>query len=167
LLGGAAMNADAKILVVYYSRTGTTKKVAEAIAAELKCDIEEIVDARNRQGLVGWLSGGQDATLRRLTDIQPPQKSPANYDLVVIGTPIWAWTMAPAIRTYLAQNKLSLKKAAFFCTMGGSGDKGTFKAIAEILGKQSAAELTLLMKDVTAGNFAAKVAEFAQQIRKS
>jgi flavodoxin len=42
-----------KTLVVYYSRTGTTRKVAEAIAGILRCDIEEVVDTKKRSGILG------------------------------------------------------------------------------------------------------------------
>jgi flavodoxin len=41
-----------KILVVYYSRTGMTKKLANSIANLLFADIEEIVDTKNRSGLM-------------------------------------------------------------------------------------------------------------------
>ncbi|MDY6965570.1 MAG: hypothetical protein SVM80_06305 [Halobacteriota archaeon] len=36
--------------LVYYSRTGTTKKVADAISDIINCDIEEIVDTKDRSG---------------------------------------------------------------------------------------------------------------------
>jgi flavodoxin len=160
------MDAQAKkILVVYYSRTGVTKKIAEAIAAELKGEVEEIIDAKDRQGLTGWLSGGRDATMRNLTEINPPQKSPAAYDLVIIGTPIWAWTMTPAVRAYMTQNKAALKNVAFFCTMGGSGDVGAFEAMSKIADKKPLALLSLLTKEVNEGKHAAKVAEFVKQLQ--
>ena len=44
-----------KVLVVYYSRTGNTKFVAEAIAQSLEADIEEIKDGKNRMGVFGFL----------------------------------------------------------------------------------------------------------------
>jgi len=105
-----------KCLVVYYTRTGKTKFVAEAIATELGADLEEIVDLKKREGKLGWIMGGKDATQKKLTEIAPPKRVPAEYDLVVIGTPIWAWTLTPAIRTYLSKNDLSGKKVALFYT---------------------------------------------------
>jgi len=47
-----------KILVVFYSRSGRTKKIAEAISDILKCDKEEIFDLKNRKGIPGFLSAG-------------------------------------------------------------------------------------------------------------
>ena len=84
-----------KALVVYYSRSGVTRKVAQALAAALGAEIEEIVDTKDRSGAGGWLKAGADASLKRLTAIQPMTKDPAGYDLVVIGTPVWGWTMTP------------------------------------------------------------------------
>ena len=43
-----------KCLVVYYTRTGKTKFVAEAIATQLGADLEEVVDLKKRGGAIGW-----------------------------------------------------------------------------------------------------------------
>jgi flavodoxin len=105
-----------KCLVVYYTRTGKTKSVAEAIAAQLGADLEEIVDLKKREGKIGWIMSGKDASRKSTTEIAPAAKNPAEYDLVVIGTPIWAWSPTPAIRTYISQHNLSDKKVALFYT---------------------------------------------------
>ena len=86
------MRAEMKSLVVYYSRTGNTKFVAEEIAAEIGADIEEIVDLKSRAGTMGWLSAGRDATINRQTKIAETKRNPADYDLVVVGSPVWAWS---------------------------------------------------------------------------
>ncbi len=84
------MTAEPKALVVFFSRTGKVRRVAEAIAAELGADVEEIVDTRDRRGPFGLLSAARDAMLRRTARIEEPAHDPADYDLVVIGTPVWA-----------------------------------------------------------------------------
>jgi len=48
-----------KALVVFYSRTGTTKQVAEALAQSLNCDSEELIDTKKRSGPLGFLSAGR------------------------------------------------------------------------------------------------------------
>ena len=65
-----------KILVVYYSRTGNTKFVAEEITAELNADMEEIVDLKSRGGKMGWLSASRDATGNRQTNIGETKRNP-------------------------------------------------------------------------------------------
>ena len=72
-----------KVLVVYYSRTDTTRKVAKALANRLACDVEEVVDTVDRHGLRGRLRAGRDATMNRLTTIQDVLYDPSQYDLVI------------------------------------------------------------------------------------
>jgi len=108
-----------KSLVVFYSRTGNAKFVAETIATEMGADLEEIVDLKKRAGTLGWISAGKDASQEKETQISPTKRVSADYDLIVIGTPIWAWRPTPAIRTYVAQNNLSGKKVALFLTADG------------------------------------------------
>jgi flavodoxin len=119
-------------LVVYYTRTGKTKFVAEAIASKLGADIEEIVDLKKREGKLGWITAGGDALRKKLAEIAPTKKVPADYDLIVIGTPIWASSPTPAIRTYISQNNLSSKKVALFYTFD-SGLKQAGEKTRELL----------------------------------
>jgi flavodoxin len=110
-----------KTLVVYYTRTGNTKFAAETIAAEIGADIEEIVDLKKRQGRLAFLGNGKDAMQGKETQIAPTKRSPADYDLIVVGSPIWAGSPTPAIRTYLNKNDLSGKKVALFFSDSGLG----------------------------------------------
>ena len=115
-----------KILIAYYSKTGHTKRVAidlvkklKAIPAGRQADIDEIVDLKKRNGIWGFIKSGLDGMKGRLTEIKS-QKKPNNYDLVLLGTPIWAGSISPAIKTYIVKNKNSFKKFGFFMTSGGS-----------------------------------------------
>jgi flavodoxin len=110
-----------KTLVVYYTRTGNTKFVAETVAAELGADTEEVIDMKKRQGTLGWLSAGRDAMSQKETEIAQTKRTPTDYDLVIIGQPIWAGNPTPAIRTYLNKNDLSGKKVALFFSDAGLG----------------------------------------------
>jgi len=156
-----------KTLVVFYSRTGFTKKLALSLAAKLQADTEELVDNTSRKGIMGWLKGGRDAVKKFMTVISPAQKDPAQYDLVVVGSPVWAGTMAPALRTYLTQNKSKVKKTACFCTMSGSGDQGLFTQVEDILEQKPLATLTVRTKQVAGNQYAAELDRFAEQIAKS
>jgi flavodoxin len=115
-----------KTLVVYYSKTGNTRRLAEEISKQLCCDIEEIHDKKNRSGTIGWFSGSRDAFRKFLTDIEF-NLDPSGYDLVVIGTPVWSFNITPAVRTYFTRNIEKLNNVAFFLTGEGLGIKGAFK----------------------------------------
>ena len=93
-----------KTLVAFYSRTGNTKKVGHEISKHTKADIDEIIDKKDRSGIIGWLGGGRDTFFKKKTDIDF-KKRPEEYDLVIIGTPIWVATATPAVKRYLKDNK--------------------------------------------------------------
>jgi flavodoxin len=132
-----------KSLVVYYTRSGNTKFVAETIAAELGSDLEEIVDLKKRAGKLGWILAGKDSTQEKETKIAPTKLAPTDYDLIVIGTPIWAWKPTPAIRTYIAKNNLSGKKVALFLTMDSDSKQAVEKTKALLPNAVLVGELSL------------------------
>ena len=154
-----------KTLVVFYSRTGITKKVGEALAAKLGADIEEIKDTVNRSGAKGYLLSGRDAMRRKLTTLEPQSKNAFEYDLVVIGTPIWAWNMSAPIRTYVTEQKNNFKNVAFFCTMGGSGNEGTFSEMTEVIGKQPLGILALKTVQVVKNEFIEELENFTNDLK--
>jgi flavodoxin len=112
-----------KSLIIYYSRGGNAKFVAQKIAEKLGADTEEVIDKKNRRGWIGFLTAGRDATQGKETQIEETKFLPSNYDLIVVGTPIWAGRPSPAIRTYLSKNDLSKKKVALFFTFGGRNEE--------------------------------------------
>lgn len=156
-----------KVLVTYYSRSGTTRKLAEAIAAGLGCDIEAIEDTRNRKGLLGYLSAGFDASTGRLTRLKPLQKSPADYDLVAVGTPVWAGTVSAPVRTYLTQNAARLPKVAFFLTGGDAKQEKAPAQMAQSAGKQPQATLAVTSAQVDKGEYAGEVKRFVEALTKA
>ena len=155
-----------KALLVFYSRTGTTKHVARVIHHFLKCDVEEVVDKKNRAGVLGYLRGGRDALRKRPTKINAPVKDASKYDVVIVGTPVWAYKMTPAIRTYLFHNKDDFQNVAFFCTMGGSGASSTFKEMWKWCEKKPLAVMALKTKEVLSGDISGKVKDFLARLGK-
>jgi hypothetical protein len=65
-----------KPLVVFYSRTGTTKKVASVISDNLNGTLEEIVDTVDRSGISGYAAAREDALLKRNTVIKEIHNDP-------------------------------------------------------------------------------------------
>jgi len=153
-----------KKLVVYYSLTGNTKNLAEIIAKSLNCDIEEIIDKKNRKGFLGFLKAGRDAFFKRITEIEKIKKEPKNYDIVIIGTPVWAGNITPAIRTYLLNNKDKIKKFAFFTTSGTSVSDKIVKTLEDILNKKCAAFLNISRKELKSKNFQNKIENFLKLV---
>lgn len=154
-----------KALVVYFSRTGTTKKVASAIAKILKCDMDEITEPKSRKGIAGYLRSGKESMKKIIPSINPAKKNPASYDILIIGTPIWGWTVSSPVRAYLSQNKDKIKKTAYFCTMGGSGSKNAFQEMEIICSKKPVATLELTTAEVNKQDYTDKLKKFMDKLR--
>lgn len=159
--------AAQKILVVFYSRSGTTRRIAEALAAELKCDAEEIIEAESRTGFLGIMRSLIEAARQRPGQIVPARHNPSSYDLVVIGTPVWAWSVASPIRAYLMENGKHLPQVAFFCTLGHRGSESTFAQMQDLAGKVPRAKAAFKTRDVAAGSFPPRLAEFVRALGSS
>lgn len=117
-----------KTIVVYYSLSGNTKFVAEKIAEQLDADLCEITDKNFKKGRMLYVKGDMAAMREKLSDIEAT-KSIENYDLVVVGSPVWAGKIAPPIRTFLVNNNFSEKQLAFFVSIGGDKPEKTFENI--------------------------------------
>lgn len=153
-----------KILVVYYSRTGNTGKIARELAEVLEGDLEEIIDTKNRSGILGWLRSGRDAMNKSLTDLKDPINDPAEYDLLVIGTPNWAGHVSAAVRTYIHQNQAKFKDVAFLCTAGSDNVSGVFSDMSELLENSPVATIGVRAKEIKDGSYESKIQEFIKAL---
>lgn len=114
-------------LVVYYSRTNITKRLAENIAGKINADIEEIIPKVNYQGKIGYARGGKDAITEKIVELENLKYNPEDYDVVYLGAPIWAGKAANPLISYLKENEGKFKNVKFFVTAGGDGFGGGFK----------------------------------------
>ena len=155
----------ANALVVFYSRTGFTKLVAEALAKELRADTEQLVETRSRAGLLGYLRSGFEAALGRLTELKPLSKDPAVYAVVVVGTPVWNGSVSSPVRTFLAHHKAGLKRVAFFCTYGGSGNERTFRQMAAVCGQTPVATMAVRDRELGDAMLSARIREMVGRLQ--
>ena len=131
-----------KILIVYYSRTGTTRMVAEKLAKLLEADIEEIRERKERAGALGFLVGIKDSILDKPAELISTHTI-EDRDIVIIGMPVWADAPPPAIRAFVKQYDLTGKKIFAFCTHRGSGGDKTFAKLADMLPEKLVGTLAL------------------------
>ncbi|HEX8924090.1 MAG TPA: flavodoxin [Patescibacteria group bacterium] len=124
-----------KILVTFYSKTGNTRRAANEIAKYINADIDEIIDLESRKGIIGWFKSGRDEVKGYKTEIKT-NRNPGDYDLVIIGTPVWAWASTPAVRTYAEKFKDKLNKVAVFSTSGDTVPEKPKLILEKILGKE-------------------------------
>lgn len=139
---GCKSNKEAqttKSLILYYSQTGATKTVAEALQKETGADIE-LIEA------VKPYDGDYDATIKRVQDemtsgtaaeIKALKANLADYDTIYIGYPVWFGTYAPPVGTLLKTTNLESKVIIPFCTFGSGGLTNTVASMKEALPKST------------------------------
>jgi flavodoxin len=109
-----------KSAIVYYSYTGNTKKVVLLLSEYLQ-ERSEIVQValKDRQEDGKFFSQAAKAFRHHRAEIEPVEYNLASYDLVCVGTPVWAFGPAPAVNTYLdACAGVAGKPVVLFTTFG-------------------------------------------------
>jgi len=104
---------------------------------------------------------------KRLGRIQSTEKNPAQYDLVILGTPVWMMNLSAPMRGFIAKQKNHFTNVAFFCTEGGSGGTNVFKVMTELCGKQPVATLEITESELKSGADTEKVKAFTRVINQS
>lgn len=110
-----------KKLVVFFSYTGNTKKIAESIQKKLNCDILEIKPVKpystDYKTVVDEEQNNESS--KKKPEIQSIDKDLSQYDEIIVGSPVWWYTIAPVIRTFLSENDLKGKIIKPFATNAG------------------------------------------------
>lgn len=150
-----------KSLVVYYSRSNITKKLAENIADKLDCDIEEVIPKVNYQGKIGYARGGKDAIREKIVELETLKFNPEDYDIVYLGAPVWASKAANPIISYMKQNEGKFSDVKFFMTAGSSGFESSFEQM-EKYSKKPLKTLALTTKEVKKDLFEDKLKSFLE-----
>jgi len=151
-------------LVVFYSRSGFTRLLARALAEGLGADLEELKDTRKRSGLIGYLRCGWESTFQRLTPLQPISVEPKDYDLVLVGTPVWNAGVSSPVRSFLVHHGVRCKNVAFFCTYGRSGSERAFRQMAAACGKAPVATLAVRDKEINGPVQRDRIAQLTRQL---
>lgn len=110
-----------KNIILYYSHSGNTRKVAELIRDEIGGKIAEIETVKPYEGSYDDVvrQGKKEIDSGFMPEIKPLAASLADYDTVILGSPVWWYTFAPAVYTFLHENSLSGKTVYPFATNGG------------------------------------------------
>lgn len=157
-----------KTLVVYFSRTGHTRRLADRLARELGATTAAITERRSRRGFFGYQRSLCEAVFGGEPKIERLHKLPRDYDLVLIGTPIWGWHLSSPVRSFARQHGKAIRRTAFFCTMGGSGDRIAFAELERLVGRRPEAVLALTeseLQAMTEPETKARIEQFVQRLR--
>ena len=118
--------------VVYFTRTGTSKRVAEKIANKLSCETIEITDDMNWKGIIGFIKGGYYASKNKDVDIKLSKKI-ETFDELIVVTPLWAGDVVPAIKVFLKSTQID--KVNLVISSNGSiiKNRSGYKSVSDIV----------------------------------
>ena len=158
-----------KTAIVYYSMHGNVRYVAEKVAKETGADLIELIPkkAYPDKGMRQFIWGGSAVTFKKKPDLEPYAFNASDYDLVIIGTPVWASNFVPPLRTFLEDNDLSGKKIAVIATSAGGNSAKCIEAVKEAVKTDSlVAVLSLLEpKNQPSEEKEKQISEFIETIK--
>lgn len=121
-------------IVIYYSLEGNTRTVAETLASQLSADLLElkpkkVIDCRKPSK---YLWGSRQVIMKTKPILEPYTFDVKHYDLLALGSPVWALSYAPPLRTFLSENDIKGKTIILFLTHEGAAGR-TLKKLKEVL----------------------------------
>ena len=154
-----------KRLVVYFSASGTTRKVAEMIASAADADMYEIVPKQPySKADLNWMDKKSRSSVEMSDKNYRPEITDTDahigmYDEIILGFTIW-WYVAPTIiNTFLENYDFSGKKIVLFATSGGSGFGNTVREL-----KPSAPNAVFVEGKVFGKNTKQEIAEWVKRM---
>ena len=122
-------------LVVYFSFDGNTKLIAEKIRETLNADVVELKTSKKypTEGIGKYFWGGKSVVFGDKPTLTNESIDLSRYETIIIGTPVWAGSFAPPIRSFVNDYKIVNKKIAIFASHGGGGAVKCFAKLKEAL----------------------------------
>jgi len=155
-----------KSLVLYHSRTGTTAKIALALQAALGAEVAQITCPRYQSGWLRYLLAGYDSVKGRLPAIEVPDIAFDDYDLVILGAPIWTSYPSLPLRSFLAQRPQLPGHTALLLTCGGhSPSEKAVDFVNDLLPVPLVTSLTIAQEDVVEGRYSNAVDAFVAELK--
>jgi hypothetical protein len=123
-----------------------------------------IQEPAGRQGVLGYARSALEALLGASTEIGRLSRDPADFDVVVVGSPIWAASVSSPVRTYLWLERSRLRQVAFFVTHGGTGDARALGQMREVTQRRPAAELVVREREIGSPAAGRKIDAFVRAV---
>lgn len=136
-----------KSIIIYYSYSGNTRRVANALGACLKEKGEiEIAELKPKDESDKFIIQCRRAFMHEKASLEPLNFDLSQYDLICLGTPVWAFGPAPAMNAFLDKcTGLAGKRLILFVTFGGGlGVNRCFQYMEEVLARKGARDFKRL-----------------------
>lgn len=111
-----------KTLIIYYSFEGNCELIANKISELTGADILRLKPKKEKKskGFSKFIWGGTQVVMKSKPELEEYNVNLNDYDLIYIGTPVWAGTFAPALSTFFSDNVIENKNIALYCCYSGS-----------------------------------------------
>jgi hypothetical protein len=152
------------ILVVCYSYTGTTRRLAQLLCSHHGWPLGEILDERPRGGAVGTWRCFLDSMLRRHPDVRYLGPDPGDFHTVVLMSPIWVYRLAGPMRSFIAKRRGVLRRYAVISTMGSAGASNAVAEIAHVLGRPPILADAFTTREIEDGSGTARLLAFGDRL---
>ncbi len=143
-----------KTSIIFHSYTGITRGIAEKVQAACGGDLVEVKLKQNYSSITAYTLGCYRAMKEECDPIEPETIDVSSSDLIVIGTPVWAYKATPAVNAAIAALRgCKGKKAVIFATCGSSA-KDTLPILKKALGTKGVAvvgEFVMTRKEIGVG----------------
>ena len=123
--------ASMKGLIVFYSKSGKTEKVARIMSDTLTIGYRKLKDTVDRRGLFGFLRSSIESIHGICSELEPIDMGLEGYDIIFIGTPVWFMNPAPALNTFIRDSDLQNKKIVLFFTQDMANPASLVKKISK------------------------------------
>jgi hypothetical protein len=141
------------VLVIFYSYTGTSRRVATLLASQQGWVTGEILDTRRRAGASGIWNCVLDSLLRRTPQINYEGPDPLGFEAVVLVSPVWLNRPCGPMRSFVAANACGLRSYAVVFTMASSGADDAEAELANLAGRPPLLSLGVHARHVEDGSF--------------
>ena len=147
-----------RVLVVFYSNTGTARRVADLLCSQKGWARGEITELRARVGWAGQWRCALDSWLRRRPPIRYVGPAPGRgFDAVVLIAPIWMYRLAAPMRSFVAEHARELPAVAVVSVMGGAGAPNAVAEVGSLLRRSPIFSAAFLQRDVDDGSYAPRL----------
>lgn len=156
-----------RTLIVCYSNTGTSRRVADLLASKFQWQSGEVSETRSRAGGAGLLRCITDSLFRRHPAIRYEGPAPQAFDIVVLIAPIWLYRLAGPMRTFVHDHAAGLRRVAVISVMGGRGATNAFAEIDQLLGRPPELSTSFTAHEVDDGSYSSGLEVFGRAVRDS
>lgn len=156
-----------RILVVFHSRTGTCRQLAELLCAQQGWPRGEVVGRCARSGAGGSWRCALDTLLRRRPDIVYDGPDPAGYDAVVLVSPVWIYGLAAPMRSFVDQQRDALKRVAVLSVVGSAGASNAVAEVDRLLRRAPLVAAAFTARAVADGSCATRLQAFGKALQQA